>query len=136
MKLNQATNLRVEDYPDQNKWIGRLFIVLNSLFASLNQVLDGNIDYITNIRAVTREYDTSALSFPIIFAWPYTQGEPKDLRVTQASADAVATILEPAWSFNASTRQISVSYMAVLGAGSVSAVTSGVRYKFTIRATV
>jgi hypothetical protein len=136
VKLNQTTNLRVEDYPDQAKWIGRLYIVLNSFFSNIDQILDSNIDFSTNIRSITKDFNTTTLTYPIKFAWPHEAYPPIDLQVCKAMADGTAIALIPAWDYNASTKEISVSALTQVSSSGASATTIGPRYKFTIRVTV
>lgn len=136
MKLNQTTNLRVEDYPDQAQWIGRLFSVLNPFIRSVQQIFDSNVDFTTNIRSISKSFDTTSLTFPINFAWPFTEVVPSSLEVLSATKGAGAIALVPAWTFDASKNQVSISYLTELSSGGVSAVTSGSRYKFTVRVTV
>lgn len=135
-KLNQPTNLRNEDYPDQTAWIGRLFGVLNPFIQSVQSVFDNNIDYSTNIRSVTKDFDTSALTFPITFQWPFPQVKPQALTVLTATSGTAAIALIPAWSYDSSSSQISVAYLTAVSASGVSAIVQGTRYKFSLRATV
>lgn len=135
-KLNQPTNLRAEDYPEQASWIGRLFIVLNGFIQSVQSVLDQNIDFSTNIKSVTKDFDTTALTFPIVFSWPYKGFKPVDLCVMNATNESSATCLLPAWSFDSSTNNITISYLTEVSASGIAAISSGRRYKFSVRATV
>ncbi len=137
MKLNQSFNLRNEDYPDQSAWIGRLFVVLNTFMTSIAQIFDQNIDFTTNIKSVSKDFDTTSPTYPITFQWPFTQAPPVELRVTVATKDNQAIVLLPAWSYNASTQAISISYLCeCTSSGTISATSTGPRYKFTIRVTI
>jgi hypothetical protein len=136
VKITQTTNLRVEDYPDQSKWIGRLFTVLNALISELQTILDQNIDFSTNIRSLTRSYDTTAIQLPISFEWPYSAATPIEVRICKAMRGNDAIALIPAWDYNASTRSVSISSLHQVVDGELSAVTVGPRYRFTVRATV
>lgn len=136
MKLSQATNLRVEDYPDQATWIGRLFNVLNPFITTSQQIFDNNVDFATNIRSVTKDFDTSQISFPINFDWGFSQADPVQVLVTKGVMGVSPVVLLPAWSFDASTRQVSISNIVMVSSTGVSALTTGTRYKFTVRATV
>lgn len=135
-KLNQTTNLRVEDFPEQASWIGRLFVTLNQFIQSVQNIFDYNIDFATNIRSVTREFDTTSITFPITFQWTFTQVKPQALTVLNAMAGTSATCLVPAWSYDSSTSLITVSYLTEFSTSGVSAPTQGTRYKFSLRATV
>jgi hypothetical protein len=136
-KLNQPTNLRTEDYPDQAAWISRLFAVINPFIRSVQTVFDSNIDFSTNIRSVTKDYDQTSFIFPIVFQWPYTEVKPVSLQVLAATNTTAPTCLIPAWSYDSSKSELSVNYLnEISSAGVVSALTQGVRYKFSIRVTV
>ena len=137
MKISQSNNLRAEDFPDQSAWIGRLFIILNSFITSVNQVIDQNIDFATNIKSVTKDYDVSSLTYPIKFQWAFPQAAPISLVICKAMKDGVATNLLPAWTYNASTQEITITYLSeCLSTGTIGATSIGPRYKFTVRATV
>lgn len=135
MKLNQIPNLRVEDFASEQSWIGRLFIQLNPFIQSVNQVFDNNVDFKTNIKAVSRDYDITAFQ-SFNFTWPYSDVAPSDLRVTKAVKGTLQTptILLPAWQYSTSTSLITVSSLVEVSASGVSALSG--RYQFTVRATV
>lgn len=135
-KLNQPTNLRTEDYPDQAAWIGRLFAVLNPFIVSVQSVFDSNVDYSSNIRSVVKDFDTTSLTFPITFQWPFSNYKPSSLSVYAASGANSPTALIPAWSYDSSNSNITISYLTEVSATGAAAVTSGRRYKFSVRATV
>lgn len=135
MKMSQVPNLRVEDFPTEKDWIGRLFIVLNAMIQNLNQILDQNIEFESNIRSLTRTYEITTFQ-PFRFTWLYPQNPPVSLSVIQASSGSqqTPTILMAAWEYDATQSLVSVTRMVELGATSVSELSG--RYKFTIRASV
>ncbi len=135
MKLNQVPNFRVEDFQSEQSWIGRLFVQLNPFVQSVNQVIDRNIDYSFNIKSLTREFDITSFA-EFSFTWPYPESAPIDLRVTKAlkGTSLEPTILNAAWSYDASNQLITISRMVEVNATTVSELSG--RYQFTIRATV
>ncbi len=136
MKLTQVPNFRVEDFSGQQEWIGRLFIQLNPFVQAVNQLFSGNVDYGTNIKSVTRPYDiTTFQSFS--FTWPYKDFAPVDLRVVKAlkGTTQTPTILEAAWSYDATNTLITVTRMVEITDTPSVAALSG-RYQFTLRVTV
>lgn len=135
-KLNQPTNLRAEDYPDQASWIGRLFAVLNPFIVSVGGVFDSNIDFSTNIRSVERTFDVTSLTFPIQFQWPYPSFRPKAIEIFDCSNNTSPTCLLAAWSYDASSSNVIISYLTEVSASGATAVTQGRRYKFSVRVTV
>ncbi len=136
-KVTSSNNLRQEDFSSQSSWIGPLFTILNSFITSVTQILDGNIDFQTNIKSVSKEFDTSTLTFPLVFQWPFTQVQPVSLYVCKAIKGNSAVALIPAWTYNASTSEISVAYLGEISSVGISLAASvGARYRFTIRASV
>lgn len=135
MKLNQIPNLRTEDFPSEQTWISKLFIQLNPFIQAVNQVLTQNVDFISNIKAVTREYDISSFQ-PFNFQWPFSDASPLDVRVVKAlkGTTLTPTLLMAAWDYDSSGRTISITRLTEINATSVSALSG--RYQFTIRATV
>lgn len=135
MKLNQVPNLRVEDFPTQKEWIGKLFILLNSFIQAVNQVLSTQVDFTANIRSVSKTYSiTSFQSFS--FQWPYKDTPPVTLQVISSTkgSDKAATLLFAAWSYDSSETAITVSRISEMNASSVSELSG--TYDFTIRATI
>ena len=135
MKLNQLPNLRVEDFPSQQDWIGRLFTILNPFIQAVNQVFDQGIDFSTNIKAVTREYSINNFqSFSL--SWPYSNQPPADLRVIKAQkgTQLSACILLPAWSYDSTRSLITVSSLVEVSTTGVASLSG--TYKFKIRASV
>lgn len=135
MKLTQQPNLRVEDFAPDQSWLAKLFTQLNPFIADVNQVLDQNVDYTTNIKSVTRPY-TIQQFVPFTFQWPYQNYPPIQVFVTQASkgTSQTPTCLLLAWSYNLSSSVISVSSMSEVIGGAVSGLSG--QYQFTVRATV
>lgn len=135
MNLTQIPNLRVEDFPSEQSWIGKLFSQLNPFLQSLNQVLDSNIDFTTNIRAVTKDYSiTQFQSFKL--AWPFKSNPPVEVRVAKASqgASLLPTVLFPAWSYNAGDATITIHQIYEMSKNGFAAASG--QYTFTLRATV
>lgn len=135
MKINQVPNFRVEDFPSEQSWIGRMFIQLNPLIQSINQILDENIDFSTNIKAVTRDYSITTFQ-PFNFTWGFPGFTPVDLRVIQANKGSTQTptILQAAWSYNSTTQLISVTRMVEITESAVAQLSGS--YQFKVRVTV
>jgi hypothetical protein len=135
MKLNQAPNFRVEDFPSEQSWIGRLFTQLNPFIQSVNQVFDSNLDFSTNIKSVTVLYNISSFQ-TFSLQWPYANNPPVDLRVVQAAKGSGMTpcILLAAWSYDSTKYTITVNNMSEISTSGVSALSGS--YRFTIRVTI
>ncbi len=137
MKLNQAPNLRVEDFETEQSWIGRLFIQLNPFIQGVNQVFDNGIDFSTNIRAMTRDFEVTTVFQALSFQWAYSATiPPQILTVAKATKGSTLTpaILLPAWSFDATKNSISVTNLVEITDTGVAALSGP--YKYTLRVTV
>lgn len=134
MKLNQLPNFRVEDFASEQSWIGKLFVQLNPFVQAVNNVLDNNVDFSSNIKSIARQYTIFSFQ-PFNFQWTYDT-EPGDLRVTKAAkgTQLTPTILLPAWSYDATEKLIQVTQMLEVSASGVAELSG--RYQFTIRVTV
>lgn len=135
MILNQLPNLRVEDFPSEQSWINRLFVQLNPFMQGVSRVFNGNVDFSTNIKSVTKSYDITTFQ-AFSFLWSFADVNPVDVRIVQATkgVQQTPTILLLAWSFDLSSRSISISRITEIGATGVNELSG--RYQFTIRATV
>lgn len=135
MKLTQLPNLRVEDFPTEMNWINRLFIQLNPFNRLIYQILDNNIDFITNIKAVTKEYNISSFQ-AFNFLWPFKDADPNDLRIIKAlkGVQQTPTILLPAWSYDKTNRLINITNILEINETYIASLSG--EYKFTIRATI
>lgn len=133
MKLNQLPNLRAEDFPSQQSWIGKLFIQLNPFIQAVNNVFDQNIDFGTNIKSLTRLYNITSFQ-QFNFEWPFLEQPPQEVTVISATKGSTPTILVLAWSYDVSQRLITVTRMSEITSTGVSDLSG--RYQFTIRASV
>lgn len=136
MKLSQNPNLRVEDFPGEQDWIGRLFTQLNPFFTAVAQVFDSNIDFATNIRSVTREYVVTTGFQSFSLQWPFKGYTPVDLRVTKATrgSQTEPTILLAAWRYDASQSIVTVTNLVELDSSGVKSMSG--RYTFIIRVSI
>ncbi len=135
MKLTQIPNFRVEDFPTEQTWISKLFIQLNPFIQAVNQILNQGVDFSSNIRSVSKDYDITTFQ-PFSFAWPFTEATPVELNVVKSlkGTAQTPTILLAAWRYNATTAQIDVTRMVEVTDTGV-ATLSG-RYQFSVRVTV
>jgi hypothetical protein len=136
MKLVQLPNLRAEDFPSEQAWIGRLFVQLNPFIQTVNQVIDQNIDFATNIRSVTQEIQLPSGFQEFSVKWPFPNQKPKDFRITQATKTTQKDpcILVCSWSFDSGTDVITCENILELTEDGVSELDG--QYNFTVRATI
>src|SRR3954453_12152845 len=101
MNLNQSPQLRVEDFPSEISWINRLFVQLNPFIQGVSNLFNANIDFSTNIKSISRDYDISSFQ-EFSFLWTFSDAVPIDVRVVKASkgTQKTPTILLLAWSYN------------------------------------
>lgn len=135
MKMNQVPNLRVEDFPSESTWIGRLFIQLNPFIQSVNQVFENDVDFSTNIKSLTRDFDITTFQ-EFSFTWPFTGTSPVDLRVVKALKGSAQspTILLASWKFDSTNDLITVTRLVEVTDVGVAQLSG--RYRFSIRVTV
>jgi hypothetical protein len=134
MKLTQQPNFRVEDFPSEQKWISKLFVNLNLFIQGVNSVVNGNISYTDNIKAVENSYSVDTFQ-SFSFQWPYTD-EPKTCQVIQCQkgTDLTYTTAVCVWSYSAKDKTITISRLSEITESGVSSFTGNV--KFTVRATI
>jgi hypothetical protein len=137
MKLNQLPNFRVEDFPGQQSWIGKLFVQLNPFVQAVNQVFDRNINYSDNVKSIVRTYTQNITAFQQFdFEWPFSDELPAQLCVTSAYKGTTLTpvILLVAWKYDATNKLIQVTRMIEVTDSGIAALSG--RYQYTIRVTV
>lgn len=136
MRLNQVPNLRVEDFSSENRsLLVNLFIQLNPFIQAVAQVFNQNIDFATNIRSVTRTYDVDDFQ-AFSLSWPFGDSAPMSVQIVYAIKGArnTPTVLVAPWSYDSSTRLISIPSMQEITAAGVSSASG--RYQFILRASV
>jgi hypothetical protein len=136
MNLVQQVILRIEDFPkDQQSWLGSLFTQLNPLFDSINKILNQNIDFSTNIPSVTQSYSIDSFQ-TFSMKWNFPDQRPAFLSVGSAYnvATQSPTVLMAAWSYDPSSRLITVSNMLEATVGGNVALTG--KYTFNVRVSV
>ncbi len=137
MRLFNQVVFRTEDYPSEQKWIPKFFTQLQPFLTSVATIINGNIDFATNIRSVTQNYNLNIVSFqPFSFQWGYKDVVPNQVQVIQASKGTGQTpcVLLCAWSYSFSTGAITINSMVEVSTTGVSALSG--KYLFNVRATV
>lgn len=136
MNLNQVPNFRTEDFESENQsMLSKLFIQLNPFVQAVNSVFSQNVDYSTNIKAVTVSYSITTFQ-AFSFKWTFPTAAPSSLQVIKATSGSAktATILLAPWSYDTSTNLISIDSMMEVTSTGIAALSGS--YTFTIRATV
>jgi len=128
-KITQSSTLRVEDFDsEQRKWLPRLFAPINLFITSVTNVINGRIEFGTNIPSqdalLSFTYGSSAQRF----TWG-SNLTPRVLWVGQSFEGNDNIALVPQWTYDASTGMISVNFLKADG----SALTVGQSYKVFVR---
>ena len=132
-QIASAPNLRVEDFPGQKDWIGRLFEPINRFFLDSSNTLNGNVTLGDNIPT-----QTSTLSFthggdtdfPRTLAWTL-RAAPVEVRIAKATENSVPVILVFSWSY--ANGVLFVNDIRKINSASVSELTRGASYNITLR---
>ena len=130
MRVPPYSPLRLEDFPSQKEWIGSLFLPLNSTLAAHSQALNAQITRGDNIPAFTKVFDSASLTLPLRFKLdaPFT---PTQMIVGQAFKNNTAIPLVGSWSLEGDT--ITVNSLIEIGTTGMSTISTGDRYRFTLR---
>jgi hypothetical protein len=128
-RVGGTTALRVEDYPaEQRSWLPRLFTPLNLFITTVNNILNGRVQFGANIPSVDTVLTFNESGAAQRFRWSIALA-PVILWVGQATEDGLPVLLQAIWSYDASNQMISVSFVKSNGA----ALTAGVQYRVVLR---
>lgn len=134
MIIPAITSLRVEDFPDQKQWIGKLLFPINQFLLSVTKAVNGNIRLGQNIPCQTQSlvftYGGTS-DFPKSFRWNYVDN-PVELRVCSAKESDTAIGVIPIWYF--SNNMIFISNILKVSSTGVSSLTAGSNYNIVLRA--
>lgn len=128
-KIPPLTTLRTEDYPSEERaWLPRLFLPLNQFLTAVTNCLNGRVDFGANIPAVTQQlsfvYDGMERRIP----WGLPL-QPAIVWTGQAYEFDEAISVSPLWSYDSSTKIVSLSFLRSAG----SELTVGNSYKILVR---
>lgn len=135
MKLNNQPTLRAEDFPDF-KEASKLFFILNPFINNVGQIFNQGIDYQTNFRSITQAYQSTGVTLPFVFSWPFPKFTPVSLDIVQAKVNNTPSILLAAWSFNASTSEVSITRLVEVTSAGIVSISTTSTYEFTVRVTI
>ncbi len=128
-KPNQLTTLRVEDFDSaQRSWLPRLFQPLNQFLLSTYNILNGRVDFGANIPCQDQTLRFTYAGNSQAFTYSLN-GSPAVLWIGQSTVNAVAVGLQPSWTYDASTRRISLDLFLLNG----TALTVGSTYSVFVR---
>lgn len=132
--IGSISSLRVEDFPTERDWIGKLLFPVNQFFTAATGAINGNIAFGENIPGKTFSVKFTyggTSDFPKLFKWDL-MSTPVELRVCSAFEDNTAIGLIPVWYF--SNGQIYVTEFNRVSGGEVSTLTADSVYNIVLRA--
>jgi hypothetical protein len=129
-KIPPLSTLRTEDYPsEQRAWLPRLFLPLNSFLTAASAAINGNIEFGSNIPAQDQVLSFTYNGLAQRFAWN-GNADPVILWVGQATEGGITTSVLPIWSFDSSSRTVTVNFKRLNGEN----LSIGASYRIVIRA--
>lgn len=134
MLIPSLTTIRVEDFPTEREWIGKLLFPLNQFLLSATTAINGNISLGDNIGCQTQVIQFtygSTLDFPKQFKYNLTQ-RPIELRVCSVTENAVPIAVVHEWEFNNGVCYINNIYKVTTSG--VSNLVVGRNYSIILRA--
>lgn len=132
--IPSSTTLRVEDFPEQKEWIGKLFLPINTLITAFTSAINGNITYGDNIPSVTQALEFvygGPTDYPKKFRWTLPV-KPVEVRVAQAFEDNTPVAVVCAWSY--ADNQISITEFVRLSSFGAQELVERSNYKIIVRA--
>lgn len=138
MRVKTTQRLRVEDFPDQKDWIGKLVSPLNDFLTQAIKILNDGLQFTDNFigkeHVFDFEYQSDVLSFPTGFLWTIA-ANPKALSVVAATEDDDPVNVAVSWQFT-DLRQVELVHVVrFTTAPAVAALAVGSRYKIRVRVT-
>lgn len=129
-KIPPLTTLKVEDFEaDQRKWLPRLFTPLNAFLTAASNVINGRIEFGSNIPAQDVALKFTHNGSAQRFRWTTPALSPKVLWVGQAWEGTEGIAVVPVWQYDASTQTVSVEFLKLPS----SELTVGVEYQIFLR---
>ena len=133
MKPPALTTLKVEDFPEEGEWIGKLLSPINQVFTGIISALNANTTFGDNIPCQTKELAfkwSGASQLPVKFAYTLT-AKPVELRICQAKENSKPVALVCAWDF--ANNVVSLSGIWKVTDDGVSQLVTGAQYNITVR---
>lgn len=143
-KITTTQRLIVEEFPDQEKWIGKMFYVINDFFRKTLAAVNGGLAFGQNITGIEKEFDftyvSHAVSLPLKQQWSLS-GKPRSVELVAAYLGASNSnkVLNPviasiAWDFTQDNNVSITDFTTTVGSTStVQVPTSGQRVVLRVR---
>lgn len=138
MRIRAIQLLKVEDFPDQKKWIGKLIQPLNDFLNQSIKIINDGIVFPDNFLGkdivYSFTYQSEAITWPQKFQWPFL-AKPKALLVVSATEDGVAFIPALSWQLAVDGTVQITGMVKFTSAPAVSLLTAGSKYEIRTRVT-
>lgn len=138
MRIKAIQLLKVEDFPDQKFWIGKLIQPLNDFLNQSISIINDGIVFPDNFQGkdfvFSFTYQSEALTFPQQYAWTLL-AKPKALIVVSATEDGLPIIANVAWGFTADGKVSLTSVVKLTNAPAVVLLSVNSKYQIRVRVT-
>lgn len=136
-KIPAINRLIVEDFPQQQSWIGKLLNPLNTFLSAAVYALTGHLTFQDNLLGQQHVLDftyngTQSLPISFLNTMSATAGALSVVKATENVNTAVAVVV--AWKV-AQNGQLQVTDISKLSQGVASNLIQGARYQITLRIT-
>lgn len=145
MRIKATQLIKVEDFPKEKEWIGKLISPINDFFNQAIKILNGGSLFIDNSLGKDHVYSFTYQSEAVTFATPpdgrppsFTWGllaKPLALSVVSALEDNVPFIAAVAWQYNNEGLVQLTKVVKLTTAPAVAKLTVGSRYNIRVRVT-
>ncbi len=129
-KVNPFSPFRMEDFPSQRDWIGKLFLPINTILTQLASTMNAQVNFGDNIPTFTKVLSASSLTLPQTFQFAGSF-VPVQMIVAQATKDGTPIAMVGAWTISGDT--ITVNKLYEIAATGNIPVASGSKYNITLR---
>lgn len=138
MRIKATQLLRVEDFPDQKGWIGKLVGPINDFILQSIKILNNGISFEDNLAGIdhtfTFTYQSDATSYPLKLRWTGSV-RPRALNVISATEDGTSIIANVAWRYTQEGFVELTSIVKFTSAPAVALLTANSDYEIRCRIT-
>jgi hypothetical protein len=129
-KVSPFSPFRMEDFPTERDWIGKLFLPLNTILTQVGSALNADTSFGDNIPTFTKVIAGSNLSLPQKFQF-VGSFSPTQMVIAQATKDGVPIAMAGAWSISGDT--ITVNKLYEIDATGNIPIANGPKYSIVLR---
>lgn len=129
-KVDPFSPFRMEDFPSQRDWIGKLFLPINTILTQVAAAMDAQVTLGENVPTFTKVISGNTLSLPqrFQFVGSFT---PTQMIIAQATKDGTPIAMAGAWSINGDAITVSKLY-EITEDGNIP-ISAGSKYSIALR---